>query len=134
MTSSENNELRQRIVDAIRTVQDPEIPVNLYDLGLIYDITIGDDGAVDIRMTLTTPNCPVAESMPGQVRRAVESVDGVPRAAVELVWEPAWTGEMMSEHARDALEMLGINWRDPHTSAGSTSLTVGRTNRPDKRR
>jgi len=130
MGSSENNDLREQIISAIRTVKDPEIPVNLYDLGLIYDIDIAEHGDVAIRMTLTTPNCPVAESMPGQVHTAVQQVDGVDNVSVELVWEPAWTGEMMSEEARDALEMMGINWRDPHTSAGPTQLTFGRTGRP----
>ncbi len=126
--------MKQRIIAAIRTVKDPEIPINLYDLGLIYELNVRDGGTVDIRMTLTTPNCPVAESMPGMVHKAVADVDDVHAVDVQLVWEPAWTGEMMTEDARDTLEMMGISWRDPHSSAGPTSLTVGRTDRHGKRR
>ncbi|MHC5005660.1 MAG: iron-sulfur cluster assembly protein, partial [Planctomycetota bacterium] len=80
--------LRERIIAALRTVKDPELPINLYDLGLIYDLDIADGSAVRIRMTLTTPNCPVAESMPAQVQRAVEGVEGVDTVSVELVWDP----------------------------------------------
>lgn len=132
MTDSQNNELRQRIIASLRKVKDPEIPINLYDLGLIYGLEARDDGTVLVRMTLTTPNCPVAESMPGQVRQAVESVDGVASADVELVWEPPWTGEMMTDDARDTLEMMGISWKDPHSSARNTSLTIGRSGKPDR--
>jgi len=123
--------LRAAIIERLRTVQDPEIPVNLYDLGLIYDLKISGDGAVHVRMTLTTPNCPVAESMPGQVRDAVAQVDGVSRAAVELVWQPPWTGQMMTDDAKMQLEMMGISWREPHRGrAGRANLTVGRKPTP----
>ena len=124
-----DSDLEQRIIAAIRTVHDPEIPVNLYDLGLIYELAIDDDGVARVRMTLTTPNCPVAESMPQQVRMAVESVEGVERAEIELVWEPSWTSELMSEDAKMQLEMMGITWSDPKHAAPFTSLTVAPKNR-----
>lgn len=137
MIESENiTELNQRIIAALKKVKDPEIPIDLYNLGLIYNLDIEAGGDVHVRMTLTTPNCPVAESMPGKVKQAVESVDGVKSVKVELVWEPAWTGEMMSEDARAALEMMGISWRDPHRGIGgpsATSLTVGKTGRPNNK-
>jgi FeS assembly SUF system protein len=93
------------VVEALRTVHDPEIPVNIYDLGLIYDLEIADDGAVHIYMTLTAPGCPVAGEMPGWVARAVAAVDGVGEVTVEMVWDPPWTKERMSEEARMALDM-----------------------------
>jgi len=93
------------VIEALRTVHDPEIPVNIYDLGLVYDIAIGDDGAVQIYMTLTAPGCPVAGEMPGWVARAVAAVDGVGEVTVEMVWDPPWTKERMSEEARLALDM-----------------------------
>jgi FeS assembly SUF system protein len=122
------SDLEKAVIAAIRTVQDPELPVNLYDLGLIYDLQLGEGGDVVVRMTLTTPNCPVAESMPGQVQQAVESVDGVHGARVELVWEPPWTSEMMSEEARMTLEMMGISWSDTRGGPATTPLTFGRSN------
>ena len=91
------------VVAAIRTVHDPEIPVNLYDLGLIYELGLGAAGAVDIKMSLTAPSCPVAQTMPQQVADTVAAVAGVGRVAVQLVWEPPWTPERMSEDARLAL-------------------------------
>jgi len=94
------------VIAALQTVYDPEIPVNLYDLGLIYDLTIGDDGAVVIDMSLTAPGCPVAGEMPGQVARAVAEVSGVGEVTVRLVWDPPWTPERMSEDARLALGMF----------------------------
>jgi len=94
------------VIAALRTVYDPEIPVNLYDLGLIYDISIGDDGSVGIDMSLTAPGCPVAGEMPGQVARAVAAVSGVGEVTVRLVWDPPWTPERMSEDARLALGMF----------------------------
>lgn len=135
MEESNSQELRQRIIAALKKVRDPEIPIDLYNLGLIYALDI-EDGVVQVKMTLTTPNCPVAESMPGQVKRAVESLEGVTSVDVQLVWEPAWSGEKMSEDARAALEMMGISWRDPHGGAGMggpgrASLTVGKTGRRD---
>ncbi len=95
--------LRQRVVEALRRIRDPEIPVNIYDLGLIYGLEINDMGRVEIRMTLTAPGCPVAQSFPGQVEEAVEAVFGVSRAHVELVWEPPWDKSRISDAAR--LEM-----------------------------
>lgn len=94
------------VIAALQTVYDPEIPVNLYDLGLIYDLTIGDDGSVVIDMSLTAPGCPVAGEMPGQVARAVAEVSGVGEVTVRLVWDPPWTPERMSEDARLALGMF----------------------------
>jgi FeS assembly SUF system protein len=94
------------IVAALRTVHDPEIPTNIYDLGLIYDVRLPSPGRVAIRMTLTAPACPVAGTLPGVVQRAVESVDGVERCEVELVWDPPWNREMMTEEAQLQLGLL----------------------------
>ena len=96
---------RDAVIEVLRTVHDPEIPVNIYDLGLIYDLEIGDDGAVQIYMTLTAPGCPVAGEMPGWVARAVAAVDGVGEVRVEMVWDPPWTKDRMSEEAKLALDM-----------------------------
>ncbi|MYD77541.1 MAG: SUF system Fe-S cluster assembly protein [Gammaproteobacteria bacterium] len=97
--------LEQQIVDALRNVYDPEIPINIYDLGLIYSINISDNRSVDIEMTLTTPGCPVAQTFPGTVECAIKCVDGVEDVHVELVWDPPWTKDRMSE---DALLSLGL--------------------------
>ena len=97
--------LRASIVLALKTVYDPEIPVDIFELGLIYDIDIAPSGKVDIRMTLTAPGCPVAGSMPGMVREAVEQVEGVTQCAVELVWDPPWDKDRMSEAAQLELGM-----------------------------
>jgi FeS assembly SUF system protein len=94
------------VIDALRTVHDPEIPVNIYELGLIYRLDIGERGDVAIEMSLTAPGCPVAGEMPGQVADAVAAVEGVGEVEVRLVWEPAWTPERMSEDARLALGIL----------------------------
>ena len=97
--------LEPQILAAIKTVFDPEIPVNIYELGLIYDVDIeGQD--VKVKMTLTSPGCPVAGSLPGEVKAKVESVPGVAEADVELVWEPTWNPSMMSEAARLQLGMF----------------------------
>ncbi|KPK37110.1 MAG: FeS assembly SUF system protein [Gammaproteobacteria bacterium SG8_47] len=101
-----DEDLISRIVYALRSIHDPEIPVNIYDLGLIYGMDIDADGRVDVRMTLTAPACPVAESMPAEVERAVRAVDGVRETRVHLVWDPPWTKERMSEDARLILDML----------------------------
>ena len=98
--------LEEQIVSALRTVYDPEIPVNIYDLGLIYSVDIKDGNHVHIRMTLTAPGCPVAGSMPGAVERAVKRVPGIESAEVELLWDPPWTQECMSDEARLELGML----------------------------
>ncbi|HVS63978.1 MAG TPA: DUF59 domain-containing protein [Thermoanaerobaculia bacterium] len=94
--------LEERVVEALQSIYDPEIPVNIYELGLIYDVALpeGDEGRVGIKMTLTSPHCPVAESLPGDVKRRVEAVVGVAEADVEVVWDPAWNPEMMSEAAK----------------------------------
>ncbi len=97
--------LEERLVDAMRTIYDPEIPVDIYELGLIYSLRVRPGGLVDIEMTLTTPNCPVAGSMPGMVENVARMVDGVTDVHVELVWEPIWNPEMMSEAARLQLNM-----------------------------
>jgi FeS assembly SUF system protein len=88
------------VIEALRTVFDPEIPVNIFDLGLIYSFDIDPEGGVDIRMTLTAPACPVADILPLQVRKAVLETAGASRADVELVWDPPWSVECMSEEAR----------------------------------
>ena len=92
------------IEDALKSVHDPEIPVNIFDLGLICDVIRQDNGDVDITMSLTAPGCPVAGEMPGQVAEAVAKVDSVGSVCVELVWDPAWTPERMSEDAKLALD------------------------------
>ena len=99
-------ELREPIIAALRGVHDPEIPVNIYDLGLIYKIAISDHGDVNIDMTLTAPACPVAGMMPLMVKDAVASVDGVGEVQVELVWDPPWNQSNMSDEAKLQLGML----------------------------
>jgi len=101
-TYESQDAVESAIIAAMRTVYDPEIPVNIFDLGLVYDIKIAG-GVATIDMTLTAPNCPVAGEMPGMVATAVETVDGVNEATVNLVWVPAWTKDRMSEDARLAL-------------------------------
>lgn len=92
--------LKEAVIAALKTVFDPEIPVNIYDLGLVYDIAIQDENHVHIQMTLTSPGCPVAQTFPGTVEQSVNQVEGVSDCTVELVWEPPWTQERMSEVAR----------------------------------
>jgi FeS assembly SUF system protein len=96
----------EEVVAALREVFDPEIPVNIYDLGLIYDIKIHDTGNVDVRMTLTAPACPVAGTLPKEVADKIAAVEGVGETAVSLTWEPPWTPANMSEAARVALDMF----------------------------
>lgn len=98
--------MREEIIEALRNVFDPEIPVNIYDLGLIYEIFINDDGHVDINMTLTTPGCPVAQTFPGTVECAVNKVHDVDDCTVTLVWEPPWTQDLMTEAAKLQLGLL----------------------------
>jgi len=98
--------LRPRIVDAIKTVYDPEIPVNIYELGLIYDLDIDPKGNVAIKMTLTAPGCPVAGTMPQMVRDAVAKVEGLNDIDVDLVWDPPWDKSRMSEAAQLELGMF----------------------------
>ena len=92
-----------QVLDALRSVFDPEIPVNIYDIGLIYDTKMADDGGVAINMSLTSPACPVAGTLPQSVADAVAAVQGVGEVAVELVWDPPWTPDLMSEDAKLAL-------------------------------
>lgn len=98
--------LKSRVIEALREVYDPEIPVNIYEMGLIYDVTVSPQGDVGIQMTLTTPNCPVAEWLPSQVQARAREVEGVSDVYLDLVWEPPWTPDMMSEAARLELGMM----------------------------
>lgn len=98
--------LYEGVIDALKEIYDPEIPVNIYELGLIYGVDISPDAAVSITMTLTTPHCPVAESMPGEVELRVSSVPGVREAEVNLVWDPPWDPQKMSDEAKLELGML----------------------------
>ena len=99
-------EVYEAIIDRLKTIYDPEIPVNLYDLGLIYNVEVGPDAHALVSMTLTTPHCPVAESMPGEVEMQVMSVPGVASAEVMLVWDPPWDPSKMSDEAKLELGML----------------------------
>jgi FeS assembly SUF system protein len=98
--------LKARLIERLRKIYDPEIPVNIYDLGLIYDLDIQSNGDVSVRMTLTAANCPVAQGFPEHVQEALLLVDGVNDVTVELVWEPPWSRDRMSEAARLQLGML----------------------------
>ncbi len=100
MTQEEKTNIESRIVDVLRTVFDPEIPVNIYDLGLIYHVELHDDGSLDIDMTFTAPSCPAADYILEDVRQKVEGVTGVTSSNVQLVFEPQWDQSMMSEEAR----------------------------------
>lgn len=100
MTIQEKNEAEQRIIEVLKTVFDPEIPVNIYDLGLIYKIDLADDGALDIDMTFTAPSCPAADYIIEDVRTKVSAVKGVTSANVNMVFEPEWDKSMMTEEAR----------------------------------
>lgn len=100
MTQEEKTNIEERIVDVLKTVYDPEIPVNIYDLGLIYKIDVKDDATVDIDMTLTAPTCPAADFILEDVRQKVDSLEGVKSATVNLVFEPAWDQSMLSEEAK----------------------------------
>ena len=105
-TDDQIAEIGENIIRALKTVYDPEIPVDIYELGLIYDVQISDEGAVKVVMTLTTPNCPVAESLPAEVRERVSEVEGVTETDLELTFEPSWNKDMMSEEARFELGMI----------------------------
>ena len=104
--AADNDELKDRIVEALKSVYDPEIPVDIYELGLIYDVEISEDGDALVTMTLTTPHCPVAETLPNEVELRVLSVPGVRDAEVKLVWDPPWDPSRMSDEARLELGML----------------------------
>jgi FeS assembly SUF system protein len=101
-----NPELLEQVLEAMKTVRDPEIPVNLVDLGLIYELLVSKDGTVYVEMTLTAPSCPVAGSLPGQVADAIRDVPGVMDVRVKLVWTPPWTKDRMSEEAKLELGLL----------------------------
>lgn len=101
-----NPDLHEQVLEALKTVRDPEIPVNLVDLGLIYELIVNKDGVVYVEMTLTTPACPVAGALPGQVRDAISAVPGVQDARVKLVWTPPWDKDRMSEEAKLELGLI----------------------------
>ncbi len=100
------SDLQAAVVEALKSVYDPEIPVDIYELGLIYDVAISEDGDATVTMTLTTPHCPVAESLPNEVELRVLSVPGIRDAEVKLVWDPPWDPSRMSDEARLELGML----------------------------
>ena len=103
---AEVDALGERIIEALKTVYDPEIPVNIYELGLIYKVDVEDDNSVRIEMTLTSPGCPVAGTLPGEVEEKVRDVEGVTGAEVEVVWDPPWNPSMMTEEAQLELGIL----------------------------
>ena len=92
--------IKNQVIAAIQTVYDPEIPINIWEVGLIYEVTVDDDGKAHVLMTLTSPNCPVAESLPNDVKTVVAAVKGVTSSEVEITWDPPWDPEMMSEAAQ----------------------------------
>jgi len=102
----DKGKLEQEIIQALKTCYDPEIPVDIWELGLVYEIKIDDEGNTYVKMTLTSPNCPVAESLPPEVKEKVKSVKGVKDVYLDLVWEPAWNMQMMSEEAKLELGFL----------------------------
>ena len=96
---------KEQIIEEIRKIYDPELPVNIYELGLIYDINVENEKFVKIKMTLTTPNCPVAETLPNDVKEGAMQVEGIEKVDLELVWDPPWTQDMMSEAAKLELNL-----------------------------
>ena len=105
-TDEQIADIGENIIKALKTVFDPEIPVDIYELGLVYDVQISEDGDVKVVMTLTTPNCPVAESLPQEVKEKVAAVENVKSADLELTFEPSWNKDMMSEEAKFELGIL----------------------------
>jgi FeS assembly SUF system protein len=99
-------QIRDRIIGALKTIYDPEIPVDIYELGLIYGVEVADDGEVHVTMTLTTPMCPVAETLPPEVEDKVRNVLGVTDVTLDLVWDPPWSVDMLSDAARLELNMM----------------------------
>ena len=99
------SELKEKIIKEVKKIYDPEIPVNIYELGLIYNIQVNDDRKVNIEMTLTSPNCPVAESLPNMVKENILKIDGVEDVDLKLVWDPPWTKDRMSEVAKLELNL-----------------------------
>ena len=107
MVGTENSTIEPEVVEVLRNIYDPEIPVNIFDLGLVYDLRINDaDGSVKVIMTLTTPTCPVAEELPGWIERAIKNIPGVNKVEIELTWEPFWRPEYMTEDARFTLGLM----------------------------
>jgi len=100
------NTLHDQVIEVLQTVYDPEIPVNIHEMGLVYEVTVDDDANVHILMTLTSPMCPVAESLPPEVEEKVAAIEGVAKATVEVTWDPPWDPDMMSEAARLELGMF----------------------------
>ena len=100
LSSIEKSIIEAQAIEALRTCFDPEIPVNIFELGLIYSVTVGDFGDVDVKMTLTSPHCPAAQSLPGEVQAKVKTVGGVHDVKVDVVWEPPWSPSLMSEAAK----------------------------------
>ena len=96
---------KEQIIEEIRKIYDPELPVNIYELGLIYDIQVENEKSAKIKMTLTTPNCPVAESLPKEVKDSVMQIDGIEKVDLDLVWDPPWNKSMMSEAAKLELNL-----------------------------
>jgi len=105
-TTVDTQELGEKIVRVLKTIYDPEIPVDIYELGLIYDVLVNEDNEVKILMTLTSPNCPVAETLPVEVEEKVKSLDAIKDAEVEITFDPPWTQELMSEEAKLELGLL----------------------------
>jgi len=102
----EKEKLKQKVIEAIKTCYDPEIPVNVYELGLIYETRVDDEGRIFIKMTLTSPACPVAEALPMEVQQKIFAVEGVKDVELQLVWNPPWNRDKMSEEAKFVLDMF----------------------------
>ena len=106
LSHEEKKQIEERIIDVLRTVYDPEIPVDIYELGLIYEVKVNDDAHAEVLMTLTSPSCPVAESLPLEVEEKIKSIDEVSDAEVEITFDPPWSQDLMSEEAKLELGML----------------------------
>lgn len=106
MTQDERTAIEEKVVEMLRTVYDPEIPVDIYSLGLVYRVELSEEGALTVDMTLTTPNCPMADFIMEDVRMKLESIDGVENVTVNIVFEPEWTQDMMSDEAKLELGLL----------------------------
>jgi FeS assembly SUF system protein len=101
-----NTDVKKRIIETLQTIYDPEIPVNIYEIGLVYEVDVDESGSAHILMTLTSPMCPVAESLPPEVESKVAEIEGISSATVEITWDPPWDVEMMSEAARLELGLI----------------------------
>lgn len=106
LTDEQIASLGEEVIKVLKTIYDPEIPVDIYELGLIYDVQISDEGEAKVLMTLTTPNCPVAESLPMEVEEKVAEIEGITKSKVEITFEPEWEKDMMSEEAKFELGLL----------------------------